>query len=246
MNKIDAIHARFSGHATNRSLRGDLRLLLIGLLALVVWDALALDLPLTRLFGDAQGFSWREHWLTATVLHDGVRSATWIFVAVLLAGIWVPLPVMRALTQRERLWLIGTTLLCITLTQLLKRSSLTSCPWSLAEFGGDVKHHVSHWLFGQRDGGSGGCFPSGHSSTAFSFLAGWFALRQRAPDAARVWLIVTVAAGLILGWSQLVRGAHYASHSLWAAWICWAMTLISFHLLQRWRLTNQDGLAAIA
>ncbi len=239
MNGAHAANARCAGQVADRSLSDDLRPLLIGLLALIVWDALALDLPLTRLFGDTQGFPWREHWLTATVLHDGVRFASWIFVAVLVVGIWVPLPVMRVLTRRERLWLIGTTLLCITLTQLLKRSSWTSCPWSLAEFGGEVKRHVPHWLFSQRDGGSGGCFPSGHTSTAFGFLAGWFALRKPAPDAARVWLIFTVAAGLTIGWAQLMRGAHYASHSLWAAWICWAITLMSFHLLHRWRVADQ-------
>lgn len=240
MNRMHAVIAPCAGHVAERSLRDDLRPLLIAWLALVVWDALGLDLPLTRMFGDAQGFIWRDHWLTATVLHDGVRFATWVLVAALVVGIWVPLPVLRVLTQRERLWLVGTTLLCITLTQLLKRSSWTSCPWSLAEFGGAVTRHVPHWLFGQRDGGSGGCFPSGHTATAFGFLAGWFALRTRAPDTARTWLIVTVSVGLILGWSQLVRGAHYASHSLWAAWICWAITLTSFHLLHRRCVAGPD------
>jgi membrane-associated PAP2 superfamily phosphatase len=40
---------------------------------------------------------------------------------------------------------------------------------------------------------------------------------------ARRWLIAALAAGLLLGLVQQLRGAHYLSHTLWTAWICWAV-----------------------
>ena len=214
------------------------------LLLLLAWDVGGLDLPLARLYGSAQGFPWRDHSLTGGVLHGGARGLAWGVFGVLLLGLWWPLPFVRALSRRERIWWLTTMLLCVALIPLLKRASWTSCPWSLAEFGGAVAQYVPHGALGQRDGGPGGCFPSGHASTAFSFLAGWFALREREPRAARLWLIAVVAAGLVLGWVQMMRGAHYVSHSLWTAWVCWAVTALSFHCTRSWRRPTSGWLPA--
>ncbi len=71
------------------------------------------------------------------------------------------------------------------------------------------------------DGGPGGCFPAGHASAAFAYAGGWFAWRRAAPALARRWLFGALAAGLLLGVAQQMRGAHYMSHTLWTAWICW-------------------------
>ena len=40
-------------------------------------------------------------------------------------------------------------------------------------------------------------------------------------------------AGLLFGGAQTLRGAHYPSHSLWTAWLCWTL---SATLLSRRRL----------
>ena len=206
-----------------------------GLVLLVAWEIGGLDLPLARLYGSAQGFVWRDHWLTGGVLHSGARALAWAWFGVLVIGLWWPLAFVRGLSRRERVWWLATTLLCVSLIPLLKRTSATSCPWSLAEFGTGLAQYVPHWVLGVRDGGPGGCFPSGHASSAFAFLPGWFALRDRSPVAAKRWLIVTVTVGLGLGWVQMMRGAHYLSHSLWTAWVCWTVAVLSFHLTRLWR-----------
>lgn len=96
-----------------------------------------------------------------------------------------------------------------------------SCPWDLQQFGG-VARYLSHWAWGVSDGGAGGCFPSGHASAGFAFVGGFFAFRHTLPLTARRWLIGALAAGLLLGLAQQVRGAHYMGHTLWTAWFCWA------------------------
>jgi membrane-associated PAP2 superfamily phosphatase len=220
---------------TRHTVLRDAAAIIAGLVLLMAWEIVGLDLPLARLYGSAQGFAWRDHWLTGGVLHGGARALAWGLFGVLVLGLWWPLPFVRRLSRRERVWWLATTLVCVSLIPLLKRTSATSCPWALAEFGSGLAQYVPHWLLGVQDGGPGGCFPSGHASTAFAFLTGWFALRDPAPRAARLWLIVTVAAGVGLGWVQMMRGAHYLSHSLWTAWVCWTVAALSFHLARSWR-----------
>ncbi len=107
-------------------------------------------------------------------------------------------------------------------------------PWDLAEFGG-VAHYVSHWIWGVRDGGPGHCFPAGHASAGFGYVAGWFVLRRAVPRLATGWLLASLVLGCALGLSQQVRGAHYMSHTLWTAWFCWALGLLVDEAVQRWR-----------
>jgi len=77
------------GQSTDASLAlRDLLVTLLALAALLLWDASRLDLPLDRWFGDASGFAWRQHWLTASVLHEGGRRLAAVIVlgAVIRGG----------------------------------------------------------------------------------------------------------------------------------------------------------------
>jgi len=226
--------------AAGAGLRRDLLILGASLMALVAWDLLGLDLPISRLFGNAEGFALRDQWFISDVLHSGARYLAWAFALVLVAGIWRPLPFARGLTRSERVAWVLATVACALLIPLLKLGSLTSCPWSLAEFGGTA-NYVSHWAFGQADGGPGRCFPAGHATAAFCFLPGWFILRRAAPVAARRWLIATLFAGAVLTMVQVVRGAHYVSHSLWTGWFCLLLGVVLVHAIRgrgpgRWKI----------
>jgi membrane-associated PAP2 superfamily phosphatase len=125
-----------------------------------------------------------------------------------------------------------TTLASLLVVSTLKLHSLTSCPWELHEFGGTVAY-VSHWAWGVRDGGSGACFPGGHASAGFAFLGGFFAFRHTLPRAAQRWLAGALLAGLVLGLAQQVRGAHYMSHTLWTAWLCWASAALADNIVSQ-------------
>lgn len=193
---------------------------LAGLLLLVAWDASPADAWLAHAVGGPDGFALRDHWLLEGVLHQGARALAGGLVLWLALGLRWPLGVLRRLKPARRAWLLAATLGGMLLVSALKRGSLTSCPWDLQAFGG-LARHVSHWDWRQADGGPGHCFPAGHASAGFAWVAGWFAFRDRHPRVARAWLAAALLAGAATGVAQQLRGAHFASHTLWTAWICW-------------------------
>lgn len=198
---------------------------------LLAWDASGLDLAAARLFADAQGFALREAWWASRLLHDGGRIASWLLLAVFALG-GLRQPGVGSPPRRWRWTWVALILLCALAVPALKRVSATSCPWDLAEFGG-VAQYVSHWRFGVADGGGGRCFPSGHAVAAFAFFGLHFFWRGYNPRKANLWLVAVLLLGAVYGTAQLVRGAHYPSHTLWSAWLCWSVSALAFHLLRR-------------
>jgi len=118
----------------------------------------------------------------------------------------------------------------------MKRLSMTSCPWDLQDFGG-VARHVSHWNWGTLDGGPGQCFPGGHASAALAFVAlalPWLtSVVGEERRMGRQWLLAVLWGGLALGLTQTLRGAHFPSHTLWTALVCWGVALAN-HQVFRW------------
>lgn len=195
-------------------------LLLAGLLA---WDLSGADLPIARLFASAHGFASRDSLWASTLVHGGGRWLAWSMAAALVVA------AMRASsrtggqpTRRDRFGWLAVMLLCAIAIPAMKQLSTTSCPWDLAEFGGRARY-LSHWAWGLADNGNGHCFPAGHAAAAFAFIGMYFLWRRHDGARARAWLFGVLAVGTLFGVGQLVRGAHYPSHTLWTAWICWSI-----------------------
>ena len=221
--------AIFSMHsAQHRSPAGPLRLFvwtLGSLLLLLAWDFSAFDLAMATWFGSANGFALDNHWLLRGVLHDDIKYLPWLVELALLIACVRPFGALKQLRFARRLQLALTTLAALTVVSAIKIHSHTSCPWDLRQFGG-VAHHVSHWAWGALDGGTGACFPAGHALAGFAFVGGFFAFRRVRPKIAWRWFAAAMLAGFILGVAQQMRGAHYMSHTLWTAWICWTVAAL--------------------
>jgi hypothetical protein len=82
------------------------------------------------------------------------------------------------------------------------------------------------------DGGPGHCFPSGHAVAAFAFLPLYFQWRSERPRVAVALLAWVLGLGLLFGWAQLARGAHFPSHTLWSAWLCWVIGAAGARVLE--------------
>lgn len=211
------------------------RTTLLGLVLVLAWDALndryRLDARLAEPLVSAGVFPLHDHWLLTTVLHDGARWLNGLLLLALLLMVWWPIGPLRQLgrARRVRLWLVVAS--AMLLVSSLKRFSGSSCPWDLVSGGAEPQASLSHWqsLFsGLSDGGPGHCFPAGHASAGFAWVALYAALHPHAPRAARIALAVALLAGCTLGVAQQLRGAHYMSHTLWTAWLCWAWAWLWF------------------
>lgn len=211
-----------TGKVSGLSEAGWVTIALLGLA--LAWDASGLDLPLAHLAGSPAGFPWREHWLLAAVGHEAARRLAWLLALALCLSVWWPAGPLARITQAERLQLAVSVLLSALTVSLLKLGSQTSCPWDLAQFGG-LAQYMSHWSL-RPDGGAGHCFPAGHASSGFAFAGGYFAFRRTDAVLARRWLAGALVAGAALGIAQQWRGAHFMSHTLWTAVVCWSTTWI--------------------
>lgn len=208
----------------------------LALLALLTWDFSGLDLRVMHWIASPQGFALRHNWWLEHLLHDRVRDAAILVYLGILVMVWLPLGRFRDLRQLQRfeIW-VGITL-GLALINVLKRYTLTSCPWDLADFGG-VGTYVSHWNWGLSDGGSGHCFPGGHASSALALAALSVPWLVSGDDRDRRWgtqiLWTVLLLGGLLGAVQTLRGAHYPSHTLWTGWMCWGIAVTN-HMVFAW------------
>ncbi|MEN1957107.1 phosphatase PAP2 family protein [Luteimonas sp. MJ145] len=167
-------------------------------------------------------FAWEGHqWalrdgpITRGLLHDGglmACRAAWL--GVVLA--WVSTHISDRLQRhRQRLARLAVSVLVATgIVATLKQLTAVHCPWDLVRYGGTA-------LPG--DGG-GACFPAGHAAAGYAWLA--LAFVPATPRGRRIGLAAGLAAGLVFGLDQQLRGAHFLSHDLWSAALCWAVAVV--------------------
>ena len=206
------------------------------LLLPVAWDLSGLDGWVMQHLADGSGFPLRHQWWLERVLHDAVRHlATVLYIGVLWM-VWRPVGPFRCLARVQRVEVAVGVTLGLLAVRWIKLMSLSSCPWDLQAFGG-VAHYVPHWHWGVPDGGPGQCFPGGHASAALAFLAlalPWITSgRAEERRLGRQWLLGVLAGGLVLGLAQTLRGAHFPSHTLWTALVCWGVAVAN-HQAFRW------------
>jgi membrane-associated PAP2 superfamily phosphatase len=194
--------------------------LLLGgsLLLVLAWDVAGGDRALSAWAGVAAGFPLRAPGSWASRVHEAGRA---------LAALLLALQAAHALGPRRgalRVWTLLATVAVLVAVPLIKRASSTSCPWDVADFGGQVPY-VPHLWWWVRDGGPGRCFPSGHAVAAFAFFVPALALSRHAPRAGAAALAGVLLLGALFGAVQVLRGAHYLSHVLWSGWLCLALAV---------------------
>ncbi|HHA2747711.1 TPA: phosphatase PAP2 family protein [Stenotrophomonas maltophilia] len=179
-----------------------------------------------------EGHQWalKDSWLTEQLVHKvGRNLSIGAGLAVLAAAIvseWVP---RVSAWRRPMFRLFLSVALSTIIVSLVKKVSGMDCPWDLSAFGG------SRELFGffdARPAGyrASGCFPAGHASAGYSWLALYFFALEVKPRLRYAALGLGAGLGLVFGISQQLRGAHFLSHDLWTAAICWFVALLLYLL----------------
>jgi membrane-associated PAP2 superfamily phosphatase len=109
-------------------------------------------------------------------------------------------------------------LICLACIPLLvgtgKNLTRVHCPSELVRYGGTEEYHriVSEEpkTFNKVPPH---CFPAGHASGGFSLFAFYFVRRKR------LWLLLPLGVGGIMGLYQMLKGAHFLSHTLFTLFL---------------------------
>ena len=214
----------------SRALRRTSRLLpwSLPLLLLAWWAARHVDMALAHGVFHWEGDAWtlKRSLLLEATLHRGGRllsQAAWagLLVATLLH--WRS-PASQAWTRPAARLLLAvfTSVACVA---ALKALTHMDCPWDLAGLGGD-RAFVA--LFDARPltMGPAACFPAAHAAGGYAWVALYFFLLQVAPGWRHAGLAVGLAAGLVFGVAQQLRGAHFLSHDVASLVVCWTVACI--------------------
>ena len=125
-----------------------------------------------------------------------------------------------------RYWIFILSIILVpTINALLKEITFTYCPLQLKDFGGykdfralfDFQDVMLQWE------GRGKCFPAGHATTGFSLMSLYFVFEKKALRYAG--LIMGMSLGWIMAFYQIMKGAHFFSHSVATMLLSWAIIL---------------------
>ncbi|WP_306536099.1 phosphatase PAP2 family protein [Geobacter sp.] len=201
--------------------------LLLFVFAATACEITHMDLVLADRFYDFAAGNWpaRQSWWAEWLIHKRGRdlvavTASLSFIAWILS---FQVPRLRPF-RWAALYLVLAIGLGTGLVTLGKDMTGRHCPWSMERYGGSVPY--TRLLEGNPPGEKKGrCFPAGHAAGGFSLMGIYFALRDRRITIARAGLAAGLALGTIYGYAQMARGAHFLSHTVWSAGICWSAAL---------------------
>lgn len=197
------------------------------LISALICQYSGLDLSLANYFYDNEQQTWpyQTGWLTQTILHDGAHDViVSIFIAILtffIATLFLPkLKPYRRTTG----FILLASLTGVILVGIMKDSTHIYTPWDLQEFGG---LYPNIRLFDPVSDNLpvGHAFPAGHASGGYALVSFYFAARIHLDRYRFHLLYAALAAGLVLGVDQQIRGAHMISHDLFTLAICWLSCL---------------------
>ena len=188
-----------------------------------------------------QAWSFRDHWLFDTVIHDWGRRFN-IGVAVL----WLILFFLTFFLNRFKkykkimIYFLVAAAAGPLIVGIGKQITHIYTPWDLKIFSGTLPYIR---LFDPVPEGMpiGKAFPSGHASGGYAFFSLYFLLFHIGSPYKKYGFLFGLGLGLLFGIGQQVRGAHFPSHDLFSMVICWYAALIFYYIFypQNWRRYQQ-------
>jgi len=189
--------------------------------------------------GSVGPFPWRSDRVLYNFCHEGgrwlVKRMFFITLAMALLSSYLK-PLKR---YRSALWfVVFATFLSTSLISWLKGSTTIPCPKDLIEFGGNRQWVDFRQLFSSSLP-SGKCYPAGHASSGYAWLclAFLFPYRSRSFYLA---LLPGVFLGIVFGFAQQLRGAHFFSHDCLTIALSWLISGVVFFFF-RFFLNRYSG-----
>ena len=166
--------------------------------------------------------------VTEMLIHEAgkrLSALAWLGVVAAAIAAWRR-PALRA-WRRPLLYLAVSVLVATTVVAWMKSWTDVDCPWDLLAYGGNRDYHA---LLAAMPATApvGRCFPAGHASAGYAWVALYFFFTATRPQWRWLGLGIGLGAGLVFGISQQLRGAHFMSHDAWTLMICWLAALLLY------------------
>jgi membrane-associated PAP2 superfamily phosphatase len=208
------------------------------ILLVLVFEVSGLDLGFSDFFYDFDAGRWlfKNSWWTEQLIHRGGRKLI-LFIALASLAAWALSFRLEKLRRWRRAALYLTLAIGVGtgLVAFGKAAINRHCPWDYDRYGGPVPYSG---LFEPAPPGCtrGNCFPAGHASGGFSLMSSYFIFYGRSRGRAIAGLLAGLALGSLFGFGQVARGAHFVSHNLWTAAVCWFSALALYQWVFHGRL----------
>lgn len=204
-----------------------------------IFEITGADLWVQDRLYDFASNAWLVHAKAALprlIFYTGPKLLIWLFGLCLLALSFAPFHWRILLhsghLERWDLWIVvGTLALAPLCVATLKATTNVHTPSEVRRYGGNAPYVrvCETYPPGDRPMKRGRGFPAGHASGGFALLA--LAQLARTNRGRTIGIGIGLAMGTWMGGYQMLKGAHYLSHTLLTAIICW----IIFLLLRRLR-----------
>jgi membrane-associated PAP2 superfamily phosphatase len=204
------------------------------MVALLALERTALDSMISNWFFDPviNGFPLRHSFVMEVIGHHFLKAVVIMADAGIVALYVLSFVLPELERQRRHLLFLSLALILAPLAvALLKAASVRHCPWDLTEYGGFAPH-LSLFDASLKPLAAGHCFPAGHASAGFSMLAFYFAGRASGKRwLSRLGLWGGLVAGMVFGMARVAQGAHFLSHTLWSALVCWLVIAVVYAVI---------------
>lgn len=199
--------------------------------AIAVFELTSVDLALQDHFFNFETRRWlvdEKGPLGRLIFYNGPKALVWVVALTTLTLAAGPARWREKFAlDRRGLWLGVLVIATVpALAGLGKKYTNVFCPSEIRRYGGDVAYArlCESYPADDRPTRRGGCFPAGHASGGFALL-GLLAVRST-----RRWRNGIIALGLGLGWwmggYQMLKGAHYLSHTVTTMLVAWLVVVI--------------------
>jgi membrane-associated PAP2 superfamily phosphatase len=175
------------------------------------------------------------------LFYVGPKLLIWLFGIGVLALLLTPKQWRERLQfnhfERSDLWIVvGTLALAPLSIATFKATTNVHTPSEIRRYGGKVPYVkvCEAYPAGDHPKKRGRGFPAGHASGGFALLA--LAGIARTNRGRRIGIGIGLALGIWMGGYQILKGAHYLSHTLITAILCWTIFLALRRVRQKFAL----------
>jgi membrane-associated PAP2 superfamily phosphatase len=199
----------------------------------LVFELTPLDLWFQDLFFDVETGRW---WVDASaavpkaLFYVGPKALLILFGLGMIGLFLGPERLRHALQLDGRREAIGVVILVLAIGPAfisgLKATTHVFCPSELTRYGGDIPYTriFSRSAETHPPARRGRCFPAGHASGGFALLS--LAGLSRSRRGQRLGIGIGLVAGGGMGAYQILKGAHFLSHTLITAWLMWILFIV--------------------